>query len=176
MLLTTDHPNGGPFTAYPRIIHLLMDKEERDRELTRLPNAVAERSSIGGIGREYTLSEVAAMTRSGPARLLGLDDRGHLRPGARADVAVYRDTPDRTAMFSAAALVLKGGRTVVEDGDIVDWQFGRTLSLSVEADPGMARRADNYLEARFGAGLSGFAVPEAAFAGREVFSEVACRG
>ena len=31
VLLTTDHPNGGPFTAYPRLIHLLMDKAERDR-------------------------------------------------------------------------------------------------------------------------------------------------
>ena len=175
ILLTTDHPNGGPFTAYPRILHLLMDKEERDRELATLPRAVAERSSVGRLEREYTLSEVAAMTRSGPARLLGLDDRGHLRPGARADVAVYRDLPNRTAMFSAAAHVLKGGRTIVENGEIVDWQAGRTLSLSLGADPGMTRRADAYLETRFGTGLSGFAVPEAAFPGREVFSEVACR-
>jgi formylmethanofuran dehydrogenase subunit A len=175
ILLTTDHPNGGPFTAYPRILHLLMDKEERDRELAGLPDAVRERSSLTEIEREYTLAEVAAMTRSGPARLLGLADRGHLRPGARADVATYRDIPDRTAMFSAASHVLKGGRTIVEDGAVVDWAGGRTLSLSVETDRAMARRADAYLEARFGTGLSGFAVPEAAFPGREVFSEVACR-
>ena len=36
IVLTTDHPNGGPFTQYPRIIHLLMDKSERDREILNL--------------------------------------------------------------------------------------------------------------------------------------------
>lgn len=169
-LLTTDHPNGGPFTAYPRILHLLMDKAERDREIAGLDPVVASRSSLGSIEREYSLAEVAAMTRSGPARLLGLDDRGHLGPGARADVAVYRDDPDRTAMFSAAHRVLKDGAVVVEDGRVVSRQAGRTLSLAVEADDGMRRRADAYLEGRFGRGLAGFAVPDAAFAGREVFA------
>jgi formylmethanofuran dehydrogenase subunit A len=174
ILLTTDHPNGGPFTAYPRILHLLMDKEERDREVAGLPAAVGERSSLGRIEREYTLSEVAQMTRSGPARLLGFGDRGHLRPGARADIAVYRENRDRTEMFSAAALVLKEGRTIVEAGEILEWRRGRTLALSVETDPAMVRRTDAYLEARYGTGVSGFAVPERAFAGREVFSEVTC--
>ena len=50
------------------------------------------------------------MTRAAPARLLGLADRGHLGPGALADVAVYRrhagphrDVPRR------AHLVFKNG-------------------------------------------------------------------
>ena len=175
VLLTTDHPNGGPFTAYPRILHLLMDKEERDRELSTLRSVVRERSSIATIERELTFSEVAAMTRAGPARLLGLSDRGHLRPGARADVALYRDDPDRTAMFARAALVIKDGTVVVRDGEVVAWPSGRTLCLDLEADRTMARRSDAYLEARFGLGLDGFAVPEAAFAGRDVFGTEACR-
>ena len=54
-ILTTDHPNGGPFTEYPRIIHLLMDKEARDREIATLPKVVGERSSLPEIEREYTL-------------------------------------------------------------------------------------------------------------------------
>ena len=33
------------------------------------------------------------MTRAAPARLLGLADRGHLGPGALADIAVYDDQP-----------------------------------------------------------------------------------
>jgi formylmethanofuran dehydrogenase subunit A len=175
VLLTTDHPNGGPFTAYPRILHLLMDKEEREREIAGLPDVVRQRSSIAGIEREYSLLEVAAMTRSGPARLLGLADRGHLNPGARADVAIYRDDPDRTAMFAAAAHVLKDGRSIVEAGEIVAWSFGRTLSVAVEPDATMARRADAYLDGRYGAGLASFAVPDDAFPGRPNFSEVACR-
>lgn len=175
VLLTTDHPNGGPFTAYPRIIHLLMDKEERDRELSTLPSAVSERSSVMGLHREYTLAEVAAMTRAGPARLLGLSDRGHLGPGARADVAVYKDEADRTAMFTAAKTVLKGGDLVVQDGEVVAWPMGRTLDLSLEADAAMRRRADAYLHQRFGVGLDGFAVPGAAFPDRDIFRAQACR-
>ncbi|GJD52069.1 Formyltransferase/hydrolase complex Fhc subunit A [Methylobacterium crusticola] len=174
-ILTTDHPNGGPFTAYPRILHLLMDKEARDRELAGHPRVAAERSGLPAIEREYTLSEVAQLTRSGPAKLLGLLDRGHLRPGARADVAVYRDQPDRTAMFSAAHRVLKDGEVIVEDGVVVSWRCGRTLELRVAADAGMARRADAYLQDRFGAGLASFAVPDAAFGDRPAFEAVACR-
>ena len=174
-ILTTDHPNGGPFTEYPRIIHWLMDKEERDREIATLPKIVGERSSLPGLEREYTLSEIAKLTRSGPAKLLGLDDRGHLRPGTRADVAVYRDSKDRTAMFSRARLVLKDGQTIVEDGEVVDWRAGHSLSLSVESDKAMARRSDAYLKDRFGAGLDSFAVPDEAFPMGDVFEDVACR-
>ncbi|RVU17827.1 formylmethanofuran dehydrogenase subunit A [Methylobacterium oryzihabitans] len=174
-ILTTDHPNGGPFTAYPRILHLLMDKEERDRELAAHPKVAAERSGLHAIEREYTLSEVARLTRSGPAKLLGLADRGHLRPGARADVAVYREDTDRTAMFASAHRVFKDGAVIVEDGRVVAWRAGRTLSLALDADAGMARRTDAYLQERFGAGLDSFAVPDGAFPGREVFEAVACR-
>jgi len=174
-ILTTDHPNGGVFTEYPRIIHLLMDAEEREREIATLPSVVRERSGLATIEREYSLSEIAQLTRSGPAKLLGLTDRGHLRPGAKADVAVYRDSKDRTAMFANAKLVLKDGRTIVEDGEIVAWGFGRTLELDVEAETGIEARAETYLQDRFGAGLDTFAVPDAAFPERDVFEDVACR-
>ncbi|WP_375465387.1 formylmethanofuran dehydrogenase subunit A [uncultured Methylobacterium sp.] len=174
-ILTTDHPNGGPFTAYPHIIHLLMDKAARDREIATLPKVVAERSSLPQIEREYSFSEIAQLTRSGPAKLLGLSDRGHLRAGARADVAVYRDDRDRTAMFASAELVLKDGVVIVERGAVVEWRAGRSLSLSVASDKAMERRTDAYLQDRFGQGLDSFAVPDAAFAETEVFEEVACR-
>ncbi|MBX9933731.1 MAG: formylmethanofuran dehydrogenase subunit A [Methylobacterium sp.] len=174
-ILTTDHPNGGPFTEYPRIIHWLMDKEARDREIASLHKVIGERSGLGSIEREYTLSEIAQLTRSGPAKLLGLTDRGHLREGARADVAVYRDDRDRTAMFARAKLVLKDGEAIVEDGEVVNWRSGRTLELSVESDKAMEKRTDAYLEDRFGTGLDSFAVPDEAFAGHDVFEDVACR-
>ncbi|GEP08649.1 formylmethanofuran dehydrogenase subunit A [Methylobacterium gnaphalii] len=174
-ILTTDHPNGGVFTEYPRIIHLLMSREEREKEIATLPAVVGERSSLPTIEREYSLSEIAQLTRSGPAKLLGLTDRGHLRVGAKADVAVYRDSPDRTAMFSRAKLVLKDGETIVEDGEITTWRFGRTLELDVEADAAIVRRSEAYLQDRFGQGLDSFAVPDAAFPETENFEDVACR-
>ena len=174
VLLTTDHPNGGPFTAYPRILHLLMDKEERDRELASAHPVIRERSGILDIEREFTFEEVAVMTRAAPARLLGLADRGHLGAGARADIAVYRDGPDRTAMFSAAVAVLKDGRSVVEDGVIVETPAGVTLGLSAESDPAMARHVDAYMAERFGSGLAAFDVPPEAFGGRDVFRIEPC--
>ncbi|GJE39908.1 formylmethanofuran dehydrogenase subunit A [Methylobacterium persicinum] len=173
-ILTTDHPNGGPFTQYPRIIHLLMDRGEREREIATLPGIVGERSGLPGIEREYSLSEIAQLTRSGPAKLLGLTDRGHLRAGARADVAVYRDDPNRTAMFTAAKLVLKDGVPIVEDGEVVEWRAGRTLSLTVESDKAMEKHADAYLTDRFGTGLDSFTVPDEAF-DRPTFEAVPCR-
>ncbi len=175
VLLTTDHPNGGPFTAYPRIIQLLMDKEERDRVLSGLPLLARERSGLGSLDREYSLAEIAIMTRAAPARLLGLDDRGHLRPGARADVAIYADSSDRCAMFSAARVVIKDGETIVRDGEALGWRHGRTLTLAPGYDRAIERRADTYLKDRFGAGVESFAVPEAAFSGRDVFGVLPCR-
>ena len=174
-ILTTDHPNRGPFTDYPRIIHFLMDKEERDREIAGLHKVISERSGLCAIEREYSFSEIAQLTRSGPAKLLGLADRGHLREGARADVAVYRDDPDRTAMFARAKLVLKDGETIVEDGEVVAWRSGRTLELAVESDKAMVARSETYLQDRFGTGLKSFAVPDEAFPKLDVFAEVACR-
>ncbi|WP_024280127.1 formylmethanofuran dehydrogenase subunit A [Xanthobacter sp. 126] len=174
VLLTTDHPNGGPFTAYPRLIHLLMDKAERDAEVAGLPERARTRSGLGAITREFTLPEVAIMTRAAPARLLGLPDRGHLAPGAQADIALYRDQADRTAMFSSAALVLKDGETIVRDGNVVALHKGRTLTLAPDMDGAMARRSEAYLQARFGRGLDSFRVPEAAFS-RDAFASQPCR-
>lgn len=118
--LTTDHPNGGVFTSYPRLIRLLMDKSFRDDALAQIEPHARAATGLGGIGREYTLREIAILTRAGPARLLGLKDRGHLAPGAAADIAVYRPGADAEAMFAAPALVFKDGRPVVRDGRVTD--------------------------------------------------------
>jgi formylmethanofuran dehydrogenase subunit A len=103
VFFTTDHPNGAPFTAYPDLLALLMDRSVRAQQIETLPKEAMEVSTLASITREYTLSEIAIMTRAAPARLLGLADRGHLGAGARADVAVYRPQPDIAAMFRDAA-------------------------------------------------------------------------
>ena len=91
IVLTTDHPNGGPFTSYPHLIRLLMDKPFRDEQLARLHPDVASQAALREITRELSLYEIAILTRAAPARLLGLPDRGHLGVGAAADIAVYRE-------------------------------------------------------------------------------------
>ncbi len=132
IFLTTDHPNAGPFTAYPEIIKLLMDADYRMSWLEKLHPRVRRATGLFEITREYTLEEIAIITRSGPARALGLAAKGHLGAGADADVAVYRLDQDRRAMFSRPVYVLKGGAVVVRDGEIVDTPNGRTLCVDPE--------------------------------------------
>lgn len=172
---TTDHPNGAPFTAYPKILHLLMDAGERARFIAGLPKAAMERTALPAITRELTLAEVAIMTRAAPARLLGLDDRGHLGPGAVADVAVYDDRPDRTAMFEAAHLVFKDGRLAVCDGALAGgWTFGRAEAAEPEVDGAIEAHLDRRLGEGTAAATRRQAVPDWALGREEPFRMHRC--
>lgn len=126
VVLTTDHPNGGPFTSYPHLIRLLMDRSFRDEQLGKLHPDVAANCALRGIARELTLEEIAVMTRAAPARLLGLKDRGRLGVGAAADIAVYREDADREAMFRAPEHVFKDGVQVARAGRITAVPVGGT--------------------------------------------------
>jgi formylmethanofuran dehydrogenase subunit A len=110
VLLTTDHPNGGPFTSYPHLIRLLMDRSFRETALAEIDPDAAAASQLAGMAREYTLDEIAVMTRSAPARLLGLTDQGTLTSGSVADVVVYEEQKDRQAMFDSPLWVIRRGR------------------------------------------------------------------
>lgn len=127
VVLTTDHPNGGPFTSYPHLIRLLMDRSFREEQLARLHPEVAAACALRSIARELTLDEIAIMTRAAPARLLGLTDRGRLGLGAAADIAVYRDEIDREAMFRTPSWVFKDGALVAQHGKITAAPAGGTF-------------------------------------------------
>ncbi|HEY5416236.1 MAG TPA: formylmethanofuran dehydrogenase subunit A, partial [Gemmatimonadaceae bacterium] len=101
LVLSTDHPNGGSFMSYPELIRLLMDRVYRDEQIARVERKLLAGSALAdGLGREYSLSEIAVVTRAGPARLLGLRNKGHLGVGADADVTVYVPDDNRATMFS----------------------------------------------------------------------------
>src|SRR5207237_10409138 len=97
---TTDHPDGGAFVAYPEILRLLMGRDCRRELLGRVPAKVRSRSNLADLDREYTLGEIAIVTRAAPARMLGLANKGHLGPGADADVTIYTPGDDKRAMFA----------------------------------------------------------------------------
>lgn len=134
MFLTTDHPNGAPFSAYPEIIKLLMDPDYRRSELDRLPPRVRQLTQLAQLDRAYTLEEILVITRAGPARALGLRHKGHLGVGADADVAIYRKQEDAAAMFSRPAYVFKGGRLVAKEGELVADAEGKTLVVDFEGN------------------------------------------
>lgn len=132
--MTSDHPNGGAFTRYPEMIHLLMDRSFRKEAIARMPAEVKQRSTIADLDREYTLGEIAILTRAAPARILGLENKGHLGVGADADVTVYAPSSDRTAMFSRPRYVFRAGTLVAEDGEIRAEPAGRTMVSEPDFD------------------------------------------
>ena len=150
VFLTTDHPNGGPFTSYPHLIRLLMDRDFRNAQLARLHKAARAHTNLESLTREYTLEEIAIVTRAAPARTLGLKDRGHLAPGAVGDVVLYEDGADREAMFAAPRLVLKDGREIVRDGEVVSLVEGRTFAVKPDYDPLMDKRMERWFDEAIG--------------------------
>lgn len=134
VVMTTDHPNGGSFMAYPQIIRFLMDRSYRRDALAAVHPKVAERCRLADLDRQYTLNEICIITRAGPARILGLKNKGHLGPGADADVTIYTPNENAETMFELPRYVLHGGRMVVENGDIRDPVLGRTHFVTPEYD------------------------------------------
>nr|AAS17985.1 formyltransferase/cyclohydrolase complex subunit A [Xanthobacter autotrophicus] len=158
--LTTDHPNGGPFTSYPHLIRLLMDKPFRDDHLSRIHKAARAHTRLAEISREYTLEEIAVVTRAAPARTLGLKDRGHLGPGARADVVLYEEQADREAMFAAPRLVMKDGEVVVVNGEVVALTQGRTYAVHPPSDPLMDKRLERWFDEAVGLKASHYKIAD----------------
>jgi formylmethanofuran dehydrogenase subunit A len=134
VVMSTDHPNGGSFLAYPQIIRLLMDRTYRQDVLKTCHPLVRERSTLADLDREYTLNEIAIITRAGPAKILGLANKGHLGPGADADITVYTPDANQETMFALPRLVIKSGRIIVEQGDIRDPLNGKTLHVAPDYD------------------------------------------
>jgi formylmethanofuran dehydrogenase subunit A len=137
VFLTTDHPNGGPFIYYPHLIKLLMDRDYRTQALEGIHRRSRKGALLAELDREYSLYEIAIITRAGTARALGLKSKGHLGAGADADVAIYVPQDDKEEMFARPRYVLKGGEIVVRDGQIVRECQGRTLYVNPSYDPGI---------------------------------------
>lgn len=134
VVMSTDHPNGGSFLAYPQIVRLLMDRSYRQDVLKTCHPAVRERSQLADLDRQYSLYEIAIITRAGPARILGLEHKGHLAPGADADITVYTPHEDKESMFSLPRIVIKSGKVIVDQGDIRGTLQGKTLHVTPEYD------------------------------------------
>ncbi|HSQ02137.1 MAG TPA: amidohydrolase family protein, partial [Methanobacterium sp.] len=130
--LTTDSPNAGPFTRYPRVMSWLMSNRYRKDMLDNQVHKWAEKkTSVATLDREYSFYEIAQISRATPATVLGLSDtKGHLGVGADADIAIYAfnpETQDPSADYVAleealtrASYVLKDGEIVVKDGEVVN--------------------------------------------------------
>ena len=175
VLMTTDHPNGSPFINYPEVIALLMSKSKRDEELAAQHEMAAKRSSIANVERELDWSEIAIMTRAAPARILGLEDKGHLGVGADGDVSIYDLKPEELDTSKDHALVKKGlakskytikeGVVVSRSGQIVAVPPGNTFWVDANVPQGDMDRLmldlKDKFEKYYSVRLSNYAVQDA---------------
>jgi formylmethanofuran dehydrogenase subunit A len=160
MVLSTDHPNGGSFLAYPELIRLLMDRTYRDDCLKRVNPALLAGSALAdGLTRQYSLNEIAIVTRAGPARLLGLASKGHLGVGADADVTLYMPDPDWSRMFATPRYVIKAGVVVVEEGHLRRAPDGRRLHVRPAYDAAIEPRLRDFFERYATVAFENYPVP-----------------
>lgn len=172
VFLSTDHPNAGPFTSYPQVIRLLMDRDYRQEVFESLHPRARRGALLPELDREYSLGEIAVISRAGPALALGLEHKGHLGVGADGDIAIYEDRADKEAMFARPRYVYKGGELVARDGVVVADVRGRTFAVAPEYDTGIEAELREYFKEAYTVSFDNFSM----LAGHEApFEIVACR-
>jgi formylmethanofuran dehydrogenase subunit A len=142
VFLTTDHPNAGLFTSYPKLIAWLMSNKAREKILKKVNKRAKSKMILPSLEREYSFYEIAIVTRAGTAKALGLKNKGHLGIGADADIAIYDINPKEIdpskeykkvrKAFRKAAYTIKDGKIVCKNGEVVENIFGRTYWVNVD--------------------------------------------
>ena len=149
VFLTTDHPNGAPFTTYPHLIRLLMDRSFRQRHAGHHPQGCPRRSPTSTAS---TASTACTRSRSSPAparraswasrAATAISDRGRW-PTSRST----RTMPDRERMFAHPLLLLKAGRPVMRDGEVLEPDlFGGTHVVRPGYDAAIRGRIGRFFE------------------------------
>lgn len=160
VILSTDHPNGGSFMNYPKLIKLLMDKSFRHEEMKRVNQKALDNCSLRDLQREYTLNEIAIITRAGPARALGLKNKGHLGVGADADITIYDDMQDKEMMFNAPRYVIKSGNIIIGNHEFRNDFIGKLLHITPEYDNKIEEVVQPFFEDYYSIEFSNYAVAD----------------
>ena len=136
-----------------------MDKTFRDDLLDQMSIDISEHTILKDIKREYTLSEIATMTRSAPAKILGLTNKGSLSINSDADITVYDSTiKDVEEMFAKPTHVIKDGNVVVKNGVIKDYVWGKTQVVRPEYDLSFEKKLKKYFDKYHTIGLSNYMI------------------
>jgi formylmethanofuran dehydrogenase subunit A len=170
VILSTDHPNGGSFMNYPKLIKLLMDKAFRHEEMKRVNQRALENCSLRDLDREYTLNEIAIITRAGPARALGLNNKGHLGVGADADITIYDEIDDKEMMFNAPRYVIKSGNTIIGNHEFITDFIGKLLHITPEYDKKIEEVVQPFFESYYSIEFSNYAVDDSYLHDHEIIA------
>jgi len=180
IIITTDHPNGGVFTDYPKILTWLMSKEYREATISNVNNAVEKRAIISALDKEYDFYEIAKVTRANPAKAIGLEKiKGHLGEGAHADIAVYdlnplevdsKDYEKIEKALSRAFLTIKEGEIIYKEGEVTKHFIGRTYWINAKVDEELIKNdLDYYFKRFYSVNLANYVVNEKELArGKEI--------
>jgi formylmethanofuran dehydrogenase subunit A len=160
IMLSTDHPNGGSFMSYPKLIRLLMDKEFRKEEIAKVNQKAMNKCRLRELDREYTLNEIAIISRAAPARALGLKNKGHLGTGADADITIYDDHPDRELMFNTPRYVIKSGKMIIDNHEFTGDHTGRILHVEPKYDKQIAETVRPFFEDYYSIEFDNYAVSD----------------
>ena len=114
--------------------------------LQQVPESVRDRCTLGELTREYTFNEIAIITRAGPARMLGLERKGHLGEGADGDVTVYSPDDDIQRMFEIPRYVISGGEIIVDDAQLKQDRAGTTFHVQPTYDEGVVPDIKDWFE------------------------------
>ncbi len=172
ILLSTDHPNGGSFMSYPKLIRLLMDKEFRHEEMKTVNQKALDKTQLRDLQREYTLNEIAIITRAGPARALNLKNKGHLGVGADADITVYDDLEDKEAMFNAPRYVIKAGNNIIANHEFIGDHIGKVLHTTPEYDADIEKIVQPFFEDYYSIEFANYAVSDHYLHDHEVIAPI----
>jgi formylmethanofuran dehydrogenase subunit A len=150
----------GLLNDYPKIISWLVSKPARDETIGTIHPDVQKNAILPTIEREYTLQEIAVITRASQAKSLGLDkQRGHLGRGALADVVVYNFDPKvhdpskeykmLEKAFSHAEYVIKSGNLIIKKKLIDPNVFtGSTLWVESKVNEDLIKKTLDNLETK----------------------------
>jgi formylmethanofuran dehydrogenase subunit A len=167
-MLATDNPNGAPFVKYPEIIALLMSRKFREKEAEKIDPRTEHYVPLFSLDRELDWYEIAVMTRAAQAKALGITriGKGHLAPGAEADIAIYPMNPSDLdpaadfeqvmAGFARTQYTIKRGRVIARDGDVVVEGANSTIwcraevppSFDIGRDPEFVKKFEQYYTVR----------------------------
>lgn len=168
MLMTTDHPNGGPFYFYPEVIKWLTSAEARKDIIEKLSPKVKKRIYLHTIDREFSLSEMIVMLSAAPAKVLGLKNKGHLGPGADADVVIYDSKETTYETLSSVNYLIKDGRIVVKGGELIGAGFeGKVIRIDTGVDDSaLTKEIQELFDKFYSVSFSNYGV-ESVYFGRE---------
>jgi len=170
VILSTDHPNGGSFMHYPKLIKLLMDSSFRKEEMGHVNQKAIAKTELNDLDREFTLNEIAIITRAGPARALGLQNKGHLGPGADADITIYDEMEDKEMMFNAPRYVIKSGIPIIADHEFKEDHIGKLLHITPEYDKKIEEKVQPFFENYYSIEFANYAVSDSYLHDHEIIA------